>query len=57
MKTAAQLIDALEHIDEEYNLHYEEGLMTPDSGYFWEKHEQEQDWISEAVLFLMQEAK
>jgi len=57
MKTAAQLIDAIEHIDEEYNLYDEEGLMTPDSGYFWEKHGQEQDWIWEAVEFLMQEAK
>ena len=52
MKTAAQLIDALEHIDEEYNAYDEEGLMTPDSAYFWGKYEQEQDWITEVIDFL-----
>ena len=52
MKKAVELLDKLNTIDEEYNAYDEEGLMTPDSGYFWGKHEQEQDWIAEVIDFL-----
>ena len=52
MKNAEQLLSALDLIDEEYNQYDEEGLMTPDSGYFWGKHGQEQEWIREVVKFL-----